>query len=121
MRPTVAVVCTSISDLRSPIFCLPAQLRSAQVRRDRLAGLEDVGDVRFAVLIQRCWNADNDCVDPGDAAEIARGSEALRLALGPYRFAADVLDITLADIEVADLGGIDIKPKNIEAGAGELQ
>ena len=92
-----------------------------QVRRDAHAGVNDVGNVRFAVLVQRRRHADDHGLHFPDALKVRGGGKAAGLdRLGDGgRF--DVFDVALPLVEGGDLGRINVQPQNTDARAGELE
>lgn len=80
-----------------------------QVGRDRLAGLDDVGDVGFTVLVQRRGDADDDGVDLLHAREVGGRHKRAVVHRRLNRLGGDVLNIAAPLVERIDLGPVDIK------------
>src|SRR5258706_15736646 len=88
---------------------------------DAGAGLEDVGNVWFTILVERRRHADDYGLDFLDLAEIARSVEAARFDLLYDGATLNMLDVALAGVAGLDLGRIDIQAKHPRAASGELQ
>ena len=99
-------------DERCPVF---------RCWRNRPAGREHVGDVRFAILVQRRRDADDHRLDFADQREIARGAQTpARDLFGDGRF-LDVLDVAASAVDGGHFRRIEIQPDHRHAIARELQ
>ncbi len=93
----------------------------AQMRGDRLAGFDDVGNIRLAILVQRSGHADDDRVDFANAGEIAARDKPSGIVFRGDRFALDVLDVAATAVERFDFGGIYVETDHGGAAMSELQ
>jgi hypothetical protein len=92
-----------------------------QVRRDGLPGFDNVGDIRFSVLVQRCRHANQHRINLFDSGEIAGRGESTgsTLLLDCHRL--DMSDVTSARVARIDLRLVNIEPKHVHFRTGELQ
>ncbi len=91
------------------------------MRGDALAGLENVGNVRLAVLVQRRRHTEDHGLDFADAAEVRRRRKGAASRLLRDVGAVNVFDGAAAGVAVVDLGGVVIQAEDPDAGTGELQ
>ena len=67
-----------------------------QMGGDRASGFQDIGDIGFAVLVERRRHANNNCFDLVHAREIRAGFEPSRVYLFRNRFRRNMSDVASA-------------------------
>lgn len=93
----------------------------AQMRGNTAAGVEDVGDVGLAILVEGRGDANDDGINFLDTGKVNGGGEAAGRDLLLDGRGFNVLDVGIAGIAGGDLFIIDVEPEDLGAGAGELQ
>ena len=91
------------------------QLALAQMWRDRVCRVFDIGQVRLAVRRQRSRDADDDGVHIPQLFETRRGAQAAGGNGGADFLAWNVPEIALAGIDAGGLSRIDIETDHSEA------
>ena len=82
------------------------------MRRDGLAGVDDEGNVRLAIFVQRRRHADDDRLDFLDAAEIGGGNEPAGLHRLGNGLGGNMFDVTPPLVERVHFGRVNIQAQD---------
>jgi hypothetical protein len=91
-----------------------------QMWRDGARGVEDVGKVGLAILVEGRGDADEYGVELFDACAIGGSFDLVGGALGLHRISGDVFDVTFAGIKRVDFGFVQVNAEHLRSGFGEL-
>jgi hypothetical protein len=91
------------------------ELAAAEMGGEGFAGLDDVRDVGFAILVERSGHADDGGFNGAPAGEIGGGGEAAGGDLFGDGFRGDVMDVGAAGVEGFDLVGVDVEAQDGDA------
>ena len=86
----------------------------------RPAGVEDVGKIGFAVLVEKGWNAEDHGLAFRDRREVGGGLKAATFLEPRHCFGGNVANVGFSFIEFHNLRRIDINAGHLQPGLGEL-
>ena len=122
-----AVQTSFFEDWQHQFFGCPG-IRGA-LKNDELAALEvgsdgqrrffHIAEVRFATLVERSRNADQNGVHIAQTGEIGRGIEMFWVHVSFDLFRGDMLDVGLSGIQLIDLGLIEVESGDALANVGK--
>ena len=92
-----------------------------EVGRDGIARLEDVGNIRLAILVQRRRHTNDDRLDLAHARKIRRSRQALCLHHFTNRCRINVFNVTTPGVDGLDLRPIHVQTDHFHSVSGKLQ
>src|SRR5579875_606216 len=91
------------------------QLSGTKMLTDGIRCIAYVGQIRFPVLVQWCWDADNDRIHLFETFKSCSGLKAVTLPFGCYNRGGNVLYIGFSGLQFLNLNRICIKSSRPES------